>query len=73
MQVVRTFELLPAWASAANIGEVGVAQTRLMARVASNPVLHDALSGCVEAVSCLVMGPRWSRFVVPNHSAAPTL
>jgi hypothetical protein len=43
MQVVRLFELLPAWELAARRGEVGVHQTRLMARVAANPRVHDAV------------------------------
>lgn len=43
MQVLRMFELLPGWARAARAGEVGVGQTRLMARVAANPRVHIAL------------------------------
>jgi hypothetical protein len=51
MQVVRLFELLPAWEQAALRGEVGVLQTRLMARIAANPRVHDAL--VVEAENLL--------------------
>lgn len=43
MQVVRMFELIPGWADAARRGEVGVEQTRLMARIAANPRVHVAL------------------------------
>ena len=42
-QTVRLFELLPRWAAAARAGEVGVDQTVLMARVAANPRLQEAL------------------------------
>jgi hypothetical protein len=44
------FELLPTWAAAARSGEVGIAQTRLMARVAANPRVHNALIECVESL-----------------------
>ena len=40
IQTMRMFDLLPTWAAAARSGEVGVAQTRLMARVAANPRIH---------------------------------
>lgn len=50
MQTLRLFELLPSWAAAARSGEVGVAQTRLMARVAANPRVHVALLDCVESL-----------------------
>ncbi len=50
MQVVRLFELVPSWAQAARTGEVGVAQTRLMARVAANPRVHIALIESVESL-----------------------
>ena len=43
IQVSRLFELLRCWSVAAHAGEVGVEQTRLMARVAANPRIHDAL------------------------------
>lgn len=48
MQVVRMFELLPAWEGAALAGQVGVEQTRLIARVAANPRVHEALVARVE-------------------------
>ena len=47
---MRFFDLVPAWAAAAGSGEVGVAQTRLMARVAANPRLHVALVECLESL-----------------------
>jgi hypothetical protein len=47
VQVMRLFELVSAWAAAARSGEVGVGQTRLMARVAANPRVHVALVECV--------------------------
>ena len=50
MQTMRFFELVPAWAAAAGSGEVGVAQTRLMARVAANPRVHVAMVECVESL-----------------------
>ncbi len=50
MQVTRMFDLIPTWADAARTGEVGVAQTRLMARVAANPRVHVALLECVESL-----------------------
>jgi len=49
-QVVRLFELVPAWAAAARSGEVGVGQTRLMARVAANPRVHEALTDAVQSL-----------------------
>ena len=45
MQIHRMFTLLPDWRRAAESGNtnLGDAQLRLMARVASNPRIHDAL------------------------------
>ena len=50
LQVTRMFELLPSWMHAARSGEVGIAQTRLMARVAANPRVHVALIECVDVL-----------------------
>lgn len=44
MQVVRLFDLAPTWAAAARSGEVGVGQTRLMARVAADPNVRTVLA-----------------------------
>jgi hypothetical protein len=52
MQVSRLFELLPCWSNAAHAGEVGVEQTRLMARVAANPRIHVALIEVAERSLC---------------------
>ncbi len=45
MQVNRMFDLLPDWKHTAHTGNstLGVDQIRLMARVAANPRIHDAL------------------------------
>ena len=50
LQAMRFFELVPAWAAAAGLDEVGVAQTRLMTRVAASPRVHGALVECVESL-----------------------
>lgn len=50
MQVVRLFSLLPEWAEAAREGRVGVEQTRLMARVAANPRIVEAVVECADAL-----------------------
>lgn len=50
VQVMRMFELLPEWAQAARRGEVGVEQTRLMARVAANPRVHVAVMAKAESL-----------------------
>lgn len=43
MKIVRLFDLLPDWSASAHRGDVGVDQIRLMAQIASNPRLHEAL------------------------------
>ena len=43
-KIVRLFDLLPAWKASAEQGDVGVDQVRLMAQIASNPRLHEALT-----------------------------
>jgi hypothetical protein len=43
VQAARLHEALPAWAEAAADGKVGVAQTRLMARIAANPDISAGL------------------------------
>ncbi len=44
MQVVRLFALFPEWEQAALRGEVGVEQIELMARLAANPRVQEALT-----------------------------
>lgn len=67
IQTMRMFDLLPTWAAAARSGEVGVAQTRLMARVAANPRVHVGLlgvpteGGCHHRPRCLPGGATGSR------------
>jgi hypothetical protein len=50
IQTMHMFEPIPTWATAPRTGEVGIAQTRLMARVAANPRVHDALLDCAESL-----------------------
>jgi len=67
MKIVRLFDLLPEWKASAEQGDVGVDQVRLMAQIAANPRLHEALQAGGGAE--LLFDAEWVQFHVFEERA----